>query len=161
MNKEQEIKKLKRDWQAMIKVSHDFFHAWRQMMEEEVDDRRARFLTERFWEKIAISNAEMYRGDKTDISKILRFMARMSDVMGETVTTDSKNGESYLIHIACPWIDSFKEYEAKNRCQAGCDCWFETTLKLINPDLKMQTLDCLTEGGKGCIRKFTNKKKQE
>ena len=123
-------------------------------MEEEVGLEQAGRLVENFWEKVAEGTADVYRGDRQDLSQVVRFMARASEAMGETVTTDADDEAHYLIHKECPWIDSYSRYGAPNRCQAGCDRWFKKTMELINPDAVMETTDCLAAGGKGCIRKF-------
>ena len=48
---------------------------------------------------------------------------RASEVMGEQVRMAADGDDYLLIHDACPWIESYKDYGAPGQCQAGCDHW--------------------------------------
>lgn len=153
-----ESAKMLRNWKGMIFISHDFFHRWRQTVEETVGQQDARKLVERFWELVGQGTAEAYlkkNKDPNDVEEVVQALARASEVMGETVRVE-KDGEAVLlIHDACPWIDSFRDYGAPGQCQAGCDRWFGATAEGISSRLRVETASCLAAGDKTCTRRFT------
>lgn len=154
------VKKLERDWRSMIFISHDFFHRWRMVVEERLGEEETTALIERFWEVVGEGTAESYlkRGkDVTDLEQIVNYFVRASLVMGESARAVKEGNDVLLIHDACPWIDSFRDYGAPGKCQAGCDKWFESALRKITSDFSVQTEGCLAAGDSGCIRRYSKK----
>ena len=138
------IKKLERDWRSMIFISHDFFHRWRMVLEEKFGAEETLALVDRFWESV---------GEGTAVNAFVR----ASLVMGESARSAKEGNDVLLIHDACPWIGSYKDYGAPGQCQAGCDKWFETALKAISSDFSVQTDSCLAAGESTCTRRYSNK----
>ena len=150
--------KLMRNWKGMLFISHDFFHRWRQTVEETVSPQEAKKLVNRFWELVAKGSAQAYLSknkDPHDVEGVVQSLARASDVMGETVRVEKDGADVLLVHDASPWIDSFREYGAPGQCQAGCDRWFEATAETISPRLKVETTTCLAAGDNTCTRRFS------
>lgn len=111
----------------------------------------------RFWELVGQGTADVYlskQKDPNNVEDIVVSLARASEVMGETVRID-KDGEAVLlIHDACPWIDSYRNYGAPGECQSGCDRWFGATAEGISPNLRVETTSCLAAGDSTCTRRF-------
>ncbi len=154
---EDKVKRLEKDWRSMIFIAHDFFHRWRQVVEERYGAEEGAELVNLFWQAVGGGTGESYlqRGrDVTDLAQVVKAMARASEVMGETVRV-VRDGEEYLlVHDACPWIDSFRDYGAPGLCQAGCDRWFSTAAKTISPALEVRTESCLAAGESSCTRRY-------
>jgi hypothetical protein len=154
------IKKLERNWRSMIVISHDFFHRWRMVLEEKFGAEETAVLVERFWESVGEGTAESYlkRGRNTeDLEQIVNAFVRASLVMGESARSTKDGNDVLLIHDACPWIGSFKDYGAPGQCQAGCDKWFRTALETISSDFTVQTDSCLAAGESSCTRRYSRK----
>ncbi len=154
------LKKLERDWRSMIFISHDFFHRWRRVLEEKYGAEETVALVDRFWELVGEGTADSYlkRGrDTEDLEQIVNAFVRASLVMGESAKSVKDGNDVLLIHDACPWIGSYKDYGAPGQCQAGCDTWFETALKKISPDFSVQTDSCLAAGDSTCTRRYSRK----
>ncbi len=154
------LKKFERDWRSMIFISHDFFHRWRMVLEEKFGAEETVALVDRFWELVGEGTAESYlkRGrDTEDLEQIVNAFVRASLVMGESARSTKDGNDVLLIHDACPWIGSFKDYGAPGQCQAGCDKWFETALKTISGAFSVQTDSCLAAGDSTCTRRYSRK----
>ncbi|GAB6171125.1 hypothetical protein JCM15765_06030 [Paradesulfitobacterium aromaticivorans] len=155
---EEAYKRLEKDWRSMIFIAHDFFHRWRQVVEEKYGVEAAEGLITRFWELVGEGTGESYlkRGrDTENLEQVVRAMLRASEVMGEQVRMAVDGDDYLLIHDACPWIDSFKDYGAPGQCQSGCDHWFGTALKVISPNLRVLTESCLAAGDNACVRRYS------
>ncbi|GAB6154366.1 hypothetical protein JCM17380_31160 [Desulfosporosinus burensis] len=154
------IKKLERDWRSMIFISHDFFHRWRMVLEEKFGAEETVALVDRFWESVGEGTAESYlkRGrDTADLEQIVNAFVRASLVMGERAKSVKEGNDVLLIHDSCPWVGSYKDYGAPGQCQAGCDKWFETALKVISQDFTVRTDSCLASGESTCTRRYSRK----
>lgn len=154
----QESKKVERNWKSMIQISHDFFHRWRQAVEEAMGPQEAGKLVQRFWELVGQGTAEAYLRKKRDpdnIEEVVQAFARASKVMGETVRVEKDGDAVLLIHDACPWIDSYRDYGSPGQCQPGCDRWFGAAVEGISPRLRVETTACLAAGDQTCTRRFT------
>lgn len=154
------LKKLERDWRSMIFISHDFFHRWRIVLEEKFGAEETDALVGCFWESVGEGTAESYlkRGrDTEDLEQIVNAFVRASLVMGESARSVKDGNDVLLIHDACPWIASFKDYGAPGKCQAGCDKWFETALKIISSDFTVRTDSCMAAGENTCTRRYSKK----
>lgn len=156
-----DAKKLQRDWRSMISISHDFFHRWRQVVEEKYGLEESMNLADRFWELVGDSTADSYlkRGkDTNDLEQIVDAFVKASLVMGESARM-ARNGDDFLlIHDACPWVDSFINYGAPGQCTAGCDSWFKRALKKISGDYSVRTECYIPAGGSTCTRRFSRNK---
>ena len=155
---EEAYKRLERDWRSMIFIAHDFFHRWRQVVEEKYGVEEAEGLIIRFWELVGEGTGESYlkRGrDTENLEQVVKAMLRASEVMGEQVRMAVDGNDYLLIHDACPWIDSFKDYRAPGQCQAGCDHWFGTAIKVVSPNLSVRTESCLAAGENACVRRYS------
>lgn len=153
-----DLKRLEKDWRSMIFIAHDFFHRWRQVVEEKYGADEGAALVNRFWELVGIGTGEVYlkRGKGTDsLAEIVKAMVRASLVMGESARMEQSGEDYLLIHDSCPWIDSFRDYGAPGQCQAGCDRWFETAVKIISPKISVKTESCLAAGQSTCTRRFS------
>ena len=141
----------------MIFIVHDFFHSWRKTVEEKFGPEVASDLVLRFWELVGQGTGDSYlkrRRDPGDIEQIVKAMVRASQVMGESAVM-VRDGEDYLlVHEACPWIDSFKNYGAPGQCQPGCDRWFESAVVTIPADISVTTESCLAAGDQTCRRRY-------
>ena len=154
---EEAYKRLEKDWRSMIFIAHDFFHRWRQVVEEKYGVEEAEGLITRFWELVGEGTGESYlkRGrDTENLQQVVKAMLRASEVMGEQVRMAVDGNDYLLIHDACPWIDSFKDYEAPGQCQAGCDRWFGTVVHTISPHFEVKTENCLAASDITCTRRF-------
>lgn len=155
---EKQLARKERDWESMIRINHDFFHCWRRAAEEKLDPAAAHDVLMRFWELVGIGTGQMYleRGGKPDnLEQIAFTMMRASHVMGESAHMALEGDASVLVHTACPWMDSFRDTGAPNQCQAGCDHWFQTTLRTISPNLRVTTESALPAGDTTCTRRFS------
>jgi len=153
-----DIIKLQRNWKAMVIISHDFFHRWRQTVEETIGPQEAKKLVQRFWELVGQGTAEAYLKKKRDpdnVEDVVRALTRASEIMGGTVRVE-KDGETVLlIHDACSWIDSYRDYGSPGQCQLGCDRWIGAAIEYISPRLRVETTACLAAGDQTCARRFT------
>lgn len=156
--KNDDLKRLERDWRTMIFISHDFFHRWRLVLEEKFGQEETDSLINAFWETVGVGTGEAYLNkgrDPENLEDIVGTMVRASLVMGESARM-AQDGEDYLlIHDKCPWVDSFKNYGAPGKCQAGCDKWFEKATKTISPKFSLKTESCLASGDSTCTRRFS------
>lgn len=158
---EKQLARKERDWESMIRINHDFFHCWRRAAEEKLSAQDANDVLMRFWEMVGEGTGQMYlaRGGKPDDLEQLAFtMMRASHVMGESAHMAVEEDSSVLVHTACPWMDSFSETGAENGCQAGCDHWFQTTVRTISPNVQVVTESALPAGDATCTRRFSIKK---
>lgn len=154
-------KRMEQNWRSMIFISHDFFHRWRMVLAEKFGAQETAVLVERFWEAVGQGTGESYlkRGkDPQDLEQMVKFFVRASLVMGEKARWVKRGNDVLLIHDACPWIDSFKDFGAPGQCQAGCDKWFETALKTVSEDFSVQTESCMAVGDGNCTRRFKDDK---
>lgn len=154
-------KKLERDWRSMIFISHDFFHRWRQVLEQKYGAEESMKLANSFWELVGESTADSYlnRGkDTNNLDQIVDAFVKASLVMGESARMAKDGDDVLLIHDACPWVDSFKNYGAPGQCTAGCDEWFKSAIKKISDDFSVKTECYIPLGGKTCTRRFSRKK---
>ncbi|MFZ5649938.1 MAG: L-2-amino-thiazoline-4-carboxylic acid hydrolase [Bacillota bacterium] len=151
------LQKLEREWKTMILIAHDFFHNWRQAVCERYGEQAMEELTLRFWELVGKNTAAQYARagiDGNDMGRLALAAARSSEIMGETVRT-GPDGEAWLLlHDACPWIDSFRKAGFGGKCGPGCNRWFEATVEGLSPELAVDTLACLANGDKQCVRRF-------
>ena len=84
--------KLQRNWKAMVLISHDFFHCWRQTVEETIGPQEAKKLVQRFWELVGQGTAEAYlkkNRDPDNVEDVVRAFVRASEVMGEMVRVET------------------------------------------------------------------------
>lgn len=157
---DKDFEKLEKEWRSMIVISHDMFHSWRKVVEKRLGSEEASELINQFWELVGEGTAKAYlkRGrDTRDLEQIVGSMVRVSLTMGEKARM-SKDGEDYLlIHDACPWVDSFRNYGAEGQCQAGCDRWFAKATETISPEFTVTTESCLAAGDSSCTRRFSKK----
>lgn len=151
------LQKLEREWKTMILIAHDFFHSWRQAVFEKYGEQAMDELTLRFWELVGKNTAAQYAKagiDGNDMGRLALAAARSSEIMGETVRTESDGEVWLLLHDACPWIDSFRKAGLGGKCGPGCHRWFEATVEGLSPELAVETLACLADGDKQCVRRF-------
>lgn len=157
---EKKLERMQRDWQSMVRITHDFFHCWRQAVEEKLSKEEADKVQLRFWELVGIGTGKMYLergGNPDDVAKVAYTMLRASEVMGETARMETTPDASLVVHDACPWMDSFRERGAPNECQPGCDKWFQATVQTISPNLRVVTEAALPAGDATCTRRFSAK----
>lgn len=155
---EKQLARKTRDWESMIRITHDFFHAWRKSVADTGGEQAAREMELRFWENIGVGTGKMYlqRGGKPDDhEQVARTMLRASEVMGETAQMRKDGSATLLVHTACPWMDSYRANGIANQCGTGCDHWFQVTAKTISPQLKVVTESQLPQGDASCTRRFT------
>ena len=155
---EKQLARKTRDWESMIRITHDFFHSWRKSVADTVGEQAASAMELRFWENVGVGTGKMYlqRGGKPDDHEQIAYtMLRASEVMGETAQMEKDGGSTLLVHTACPWMDSYRANGIANQCGAGCDHWFQVTAKTISPKLKVVTESQLPKGDASCTRRFT------
>jgi len=144
----------------MIRVGHDFFHCWRLVLADDLGPQKTGELTLRFWDKVAEATARAYaRGGaaaagENDLEGLVRLMARSSEIMGERVRVEADGDDFLLIHEACPWTDSYREYGGGN-CQPGCDRWFVKVAAAVLPGCRVRTERSIPAGGGECVRRFS------
>ena len=151
-----------RNWKVMVKISHLFFHFWRQAVLEKYGTEETDKLILNFWEKMGANTANSYlkiaKIDPDNLEQVAGGAARSSEIMGEKVTVE-KDGDAYLlIHHECPWIESYREAGATGMCKTGCDRWFAATVAAMSPGLGVETLSSLAAGDDKCVRKFYKNK---
>jgi hypothetical protein len=155
---EKALGRKERDWQSMIRITHDFFHAWRKSVQDRQGEAAAKEMELAFWENVGVGTGQMYlkRGGKPeDLGQIAYTMQRASDVMGETAHMKKDGADVLVVHTACPWLDSFRVAGLANQCGEGCDRWFQVTVKTISPKVRVVTESQLPQGGATCTRRFT------
>jgi len=155
---EKALARKERDWQSMIRITHDFFHAWRKSVKDKGGEAAAMEMELAFWENVGVGTGQMYlkRGGKPeDLEQIAFTMQRASDVMGETAHTKKDGQDVLVVHTACPWLDSFRAAGLPNRCGEGCDHWFQVTANTISPKVRVATESQLPKGDATCTRRFT------
>jgi hypothetical protein len=155
---EKQLARKERDWESMIRINHDFFHCWRRAAEEKLSAQDANEVLMRFWELVGVGTGEMYKargGKPEDLEQLAFTMMRASHVMGESAHMSMEKDASVLVHTACPWMESFRDTGAANQCQAGCDHWFQTTVRTISPNVKVVTESALPAGDATCTRRFS------
>lgn len=154
-------KKLARDWRIMVFISHDFFHHWRKVIEDKLGFDESMKLAESFWKSIGENTADRYleQGkDPNDLEQIVGNFLKASLVMGEDARLVKDGDDFLLIHDACPWVDSFKNYGTPGQCPAGCDKWFEGAIGKMSGDFSVKTECWIPAGGTTCTRRFSRKK---
>lgn len=157
---EKQLTRKTRDWETMIRIAHDFFHGWRKSVSAKHGEQAAKDMELAFWERIGVSTGERYlaRGGKPDdYEQVAYTLLRASEVMGETAQMKKDGDATLLVHTACPWMDSYRANGIPNQCGAGCDHWFQTTVKTISPRLRVVAESRMPDGGKSCTRRFTLK----
>ncbi|HNQ57856.1 MAG: hypothetical protein DPW12_09890 [Rhodocyclaceae bacterium] len=155
---EKALARKERDWQSMIRITHDFFHAWRKSVKDKQGEAAAKEMELAFWENVGVGTGEMYlkRGGKPeDLEQIAFTMQRASDVMGETAHMKKDGQDVLVVHTACPWMDSFRAAGLPNQCGEGCDRWFQVAAQTISPKVRVVTESQLPRGGDTCTRRFT------
>jgi hypothetical protein len=155
---EKRLARKERDWQSMIRITHDFFHAWRKSVADKHGEQAAREMELAFWERIGVGTGEMYlaRGGKPDSPEQIAFtMVRASEVMGETARLERDGDAALVVHTACPWMDSYRANGIANQCASGCDHWFQVAARTISPRIRVVTESQLPRGGATCTRRFT------
>ncbi len=155
---EKQLARKERDWQSMIRITHDFFHAWRKSVKDKQGEAAAMDTELAFWENVGVGTGEMYlkRGGKPeDLEQIAFTMQRASDVMGETARMEKDGRDVLVVHTACPWMDSFRAAGLPNRCGEGCDRWFQATAQTISPKVRVVTESQLPKGDATCTRRFS------
>jgi len=146
-----------RNWRAMIRVGHDFYHCWRQALLEELGVEKTEELSLRFWQKVANVTAGAYAraaSGEMDLEGLVRVMARSSEIMGEQVRVERHGEDVLLIHEACPWTASYRAYGGGN-CRPGCDCWFREVAAAVVPGCSVRTESSLPGGDRECVRRFS------
>ncbi|MDR2239119.1 MAG: L-2-amino-thiazoline-4-carboxylic acid hydrolase [Zoogloeaceae bacterium] len=154
----QALARKERDWQSMIRITHDFFHAWRKAAQDKLGEAAAMDMELAFWENVGVGTGKMYleRGGKPeDLERIAFTMQRASDVMGETARMEKDGNDVLVVHTACPWMDSFRAAGLPNRCGKGCDLWFQVAGRTISPKVNVITESLLPNGDATCTRRFT------
>jgi hypothetical protein len=148
-----------KDWKTMILISHDFYHQWRKAVEEKFGKDEADQLAVRFWELVGENTAASYLNkgkiDRDNLAQIVQGVARSSEIMGEVCEVKEDGNDILLIHTECPWIKSHEVNGVPGECQAGCDRWFQTAAKIVNPRFTVKTESCLANGESSCLRRFS------
>lgn len=153
-------KKLEKDWRSMIAISHDFFHCWRQVIEDKFGPEVASELIIRFWERVGAGSGKAFlkRGfNQENIEQFVSSMVKVSLIMGESARVSQDGNDYLLIHDACPWVESFCNSGAAGQCRAGCDAWFKKALETISTDFIVTTESSLADGDSTCTRRYSKK----
>ena len=151
------LERTSRDWQSMIRITHDFFHGWRRTVAETLGEEKAMEMELRFYERIGEGTGRMFAdrgGRPEDVEKLVFSLVRASEVMGEKARMAADGNDWLLIHEACPWPDSFRAHGVPHTCQASCDRWFQTTARSVSPKLRVVTESALPAGDATCTRRF-------
>lgn len=151
-------RRLERDWRSMIRISHDFFHAWRKAVADAYGDERAAELELAFWAEVGKGTANAYlerSGDPEDLFRIVDVLRRASDVMGEVSETRQGDDGVRLVHTRCPWPDGYRSRGLAAHCGDGCDAWFRATAFGINPAVTVTTECRIPDGARTCTRLFS------
>jgi len=154
---ESHAKRMESSWRSMIRITHDFFHAWRKAIVDSHGETAAKDMELLFWENIGRGTGKFYlaRGGKPDdTGQIAYTMKRASDIMGETAHITLDGDATLLVHTDCPWMDSYHAAGIPGQCGAGCDRWFQTTVKTISNNLIVVTESQLPNGDANCTRRF-------
>jgi hypothetical protein len=155
---EKRLARKERDWQSMIRIAHDFFHAWRKAVRDRLGEAAASEMELAFWENVGVGTGRMYLergGAPEDLDRIATTLQRASDVMGETAHVRKDGTDVLLVHTACPWLDSFRAAGLPNRCGEGCDRWFQVTVRTISPKVRVVTESQMPRSDATCTRRFT------
>ena len=57
-NLEKALARKERDWQSMIRITHDFFHAWRKSVQDRQGEAAAKETELAFWENVGVGTGE-------------------------------------------------------------------------------------------------------
>ena len=148
---------VERDLKAMWNICRDFYFKWRETVRDEFGEEKARELTEKFWEKVGEGTAILYKehGINPDsLMDIAKAIARSSEIMGEKVELEEKDGEVIVRHVKCPWWDWAQRLGLEEEDQAGCDVWFKVTVEKLNPRADVETLKSFAMGHGMCERRI-------
>lgn len=152
------LARAERDWQSMQRICHDFFHGWRQAVQDRYGVEAAKTLELDFYGRVGEGSGKMFldRGGKPqELEKLVRSLVRASEVMGESAHMACEGNDILLVHTACPWLNSFRDTGASNQCQAGCDHWFKTTARTVSANIRVVTESALPAGDATCTRRFS------
>jgi hypothetical protein len=142
----------------MIRIAHDFFHVWRQVVVVRLGDEMAGELELAFWERVGLNTAQAYLASKATVSRdvetIIQALAKSSRIMGEEVRVEREGKDWLLVHEACPWPASYKRFHGDENCRPGCDRWFKTTVAHLNSCLEVYTEASIPDGYGKCVRRF-------
>lgn len=158
MDVEKALAAKEKEWEAMIRIAHDFFLNWRRAVAEQHGEDAARAAELRAWDLVAEGTARAFtgRGGKPEeLEKFAAGIARVSAVMGETAHVRREGDDVLLVHTGCPWPKSYRDYGAGSTCQAGCDHWFGQSARRISPRIGVVTESAMPAGGATCTRRFS------
>lgn len=147
-----------KEWEAMLKIAHDFFLNWRGAVAELHGEDAARQAELRAWDKVAEGTAAAFLargGTPEEVEKFAASIARVSAVMGETAHVERDGADVLLVHTGCPWPASYRRYGAGSTCQAGCDHWFQQSARKVSPRMSVVTESAMPAGGANCTRRFS------
>lgn len=147
-----------RYWRQMVRIAHDFFHTWRQVVAARLGEETARELELAFWEQVGLNTAQAYLANKAAVSEdmetIIQALAKSSRIMGEEVRVEREGEDWLLVHEACPWPASYRRFHQHENCRPGCDHWFKTTVARLNPCLEVHTEASIPDGHGRCVRRL-------
>lgn len=152
------LRSKEKEWEAMVRIAHDFFLNWRRAVAELHGERAARAAELRAWERVAEGTASAHRARGAapqDIEALAASIARVSGVMRETAHVERDGADRLVVHTACPWPASYRAYGAGATCQAGCDHWFRESARGVSPAIRVVTESAIPAGDAVCTRRFS------
>lgn len=151
-------RRIERDWRSMIRISHDFFHAWRAVVARDYGEERAGRLELEFWGEVGRGTARAYLehdGNPEALQRLVESLRRASEVMGEEARVEVAEDGVRLIHTRCPWPDGYRSRGLSAHCGDGCDAWFSATAFGVNPAIRVSTECRIPDGAQTCTRRFS------
>ncbi len=145
-----------KDLKAMWNICRDFYFKWREAVRDEFGEDSAKKLVEKFWEKVGQGTAKLYLeydvARPGDLKSIARAIQISSQIMGENVEIEECEEGVIVRHTHCPWWDWYKRMNLEDEDQLGCDIWFRTTVRNIDPKADVFTTKSFSKGHDVCER---------
>jgi len=154
---------LEKKWKTMQDICRGFHFTWRKIVSEEFGPEKARKLILKFWEKTGEETGKLYlmksKVDPEDVSTVAKAIVVSSLIMDEDAQIAEASKEKAIIRtIRCPWWEWFRKLGiAGEECKDGCDIWYESMLRVINPGFENLTTKASPLGDEFCEHVLTKR----
>ena len=155
---------IEKKFEILCAITRATYFAWREAATTLCPQVKPQDFVNKFWEITGRDTAKAYL-KRLDVNKPLpRQVAEgivwSSVTMGEDaeLVPGKNDKEAFVKHNACPWLGWHQRLGLLEEDQAGCDIWFEVTIKTINDKLgtkiKFETQGSLPAGSTSCLRRI-------
>lgn len=155
---------LDQKYRVLVEICRSSHFAWREAVRLRCPEVDPTDVVKEMWQITGVQTAEAYLkrldpgGDLP--LQIAESIVWSSICMGEDARLEAGDqpGEYVVRHLACPWQRWHENFELSGEDRAGCDRWFEATLRTINERLgsrvRFETMCALPEGDSSCARRI-------